>query len=220
VKTLFPHQVSCSIILAAALRDLFPAALVRSFQATEKYFYCDVIFPFTFESEMIPLLEERMKGWVKKDLPFKQLEMMPANAAQFLKHQGNPQAAEVVRHASGTVEIIQLDRFAGLSPGKSLESTGEVKFYKLVPPQLHGNWMRLIGTSALSKDDLKLQVKECKELPDHLSLVQEMKLLAPCQGGWLWLPKGEALKKIYSKKLFNFFLKSTPSQHPLLMIKT
>lgn len=214
MKTIFPHQVSCSVILAAALRDLFPAAQVRSFQATEKYFYCDVIFPFTFESEMIPLLEERMKGWVKKDLPFKQLEMMPANAAQFLKHQGNNHAAEAVRRASGTVEIIQLDRFAGLSPGESLESTGEVKFFKLIPPQLHGNWMRLIGTSALSKDDLKLQVKDCKELPDHLSLVQEMKLLVPCPGGWLWLPKGEALKKNLIEKAFQLFSGIDPISTP------
>jgi len=193
------------VILAAALGDLFPAAQVRSFQATGKYFYCDVIFPFTFETEMIPLLEERMRGWVKKDLPFKQLEMMPANASQFLKHQGNTQAAEAVRYASGTVGIIQLDRFAGLSPGESLETTGQVKFFKLVPPQQHGSWMRLIGTAALSKDDLKLQVKECKELPDHLSIVQEMQLLTSCSGGWIWLPRGEGLKKNLLKKAFQLF---------------
>ena len=214
MKSIFPHQVSCSVILAAALSDLFPAAQIWSFQATEKYFFCDVIFPFVFESEMIPLLEERMRSWVMKNLPFKQLEMMPSNAAQFLKHQGNPHAAEAVRHEPGIVEIIQLDRFAGRSPGESLATTGEVKFFKLAPPQLHGKWIRLIGTAALSKDDLKLQVKVCKELPDHLSLIQEKGLLAPCPGGWLWLPKGEALKKELIEKAFQLFSGIDPITTP------
>ena len=60
-----------------------------------------------------------------KDLPFKQLDMMPANAAQFLKHHNNPHAAEIVKGQPGIVEIIQLDHFAGLSPGTYLESSGE-----------------------------------------------------------------------------------------------
>lgn len=214
MKSIFPHQVSCSVILAAALNDLFPAAQIRSCQATEKYFFCDVVFPFVFESEMIPLLEERMRSWVKKDLPFKVLEMMPANAAQFLKHQGNAFAAESVRHDSGLVEIIQLDRFAGRSPGEPLDTTGEVEFFKLVPPQLHGKWIRLIGTAALSKDDLKQQVKAGKELPDHLKLIEQHKFLAPCPGGWLWLPTGEIFKKVLIEKTFQLFSGIDPITTP------
>ncbi len=213
VKSIFPYQVSCSVILAAAMGDLFPAAQIQNFQATEKCFYCDVIFPFAFESEMIPLLEERMRGWVMKDLPFKSLEMMPSNAAQFLKHQGNAYAAESVRYDPDVVQIIQLDRFAGRSPGEPLEATGEVKFFKLVAPQKHGKRIRLIGTAALSKDDLKQQVKACKEIADHLSLI-EGKLLAPCLGGWLWLPKGEALKKNILEKAFQLFSGIDPITTP------
>ncbi|MBS0647603.1 MAG: hypothetical protein JSS10_00085 [Verrucomicrobia bacterium] len=214
MKSIFPHQVSCSVILAAALSDLFPAAQIRSCQATEKYFFCDVVFPFIFESEMIPLLEERMRSWVKKDLTFQVLEMMPSNAAQFLKHQGNTFAAESVRHENGLVQIIQLDRFAGRSPGDPLETTGEIEFFKLFLCQLHGKWIRLMGTAALSKDDLKQQVKTGKELPDHLKLIQEMQLLAPCPGGWLWLPRGEALKKSLIEKAFQLFSDIDPLTTP------
>jgi threonyl-tRNA synthetase len=192
------------VILAAAMGDLFPAAQVQIFQATEKCFYCDVIFPFEFESEMIPLLEERIRGWVMKDLPFKTLEMMPVNAAQFLKHQGNAYAAEAVRHDPDVVRIVQLDRFAGRSPGETLDSTGAVKFFKLIPPQKHGKRLRLIGTAAFSKDDLKEQVKACKEISDHLSLL-EGKFLDRCPGGWLWLPQGEALKKNLLEQAFKLF---------------
>ena len=201
------------MILAAAMSDLFPAAQIQNFQATEKCFYCDVLFPFEFESEMIPLLEERMRGWVMKDLPFKNLEMMPSNAAQFLKHHGNLHAAESVRHDPAIVQIIQLDRFAGRSPGEPVESTGEVKFFKLIPPQIHGKRIRLIGTAALSKDDLKDQTKACKEISDHLTLMEE-KYLAPCPGGWLWLPKGEALKKNLLDQAFKLFSGIDPITTP------
>ncbi len=201
----FPSQASCSIILAAAMGELFPAAEVRSFLATEICFYCDVDFPFEFESEMIPLLEERMRGWIMKDLPFKQLEMMPSNAAQFLKHHKNPRAAEIVRGQPGIVEIVQLDNFAGLSPGPTLESTGDVKFYKIANVQKNSSWIRLIGTAAFSKDELKLQVKHCKNIPSHLTLIKEKQLLSPCPKGWLWLPKGELFKKMILDKTVQLF---------------
>lgn len=201
----FPTQASCSILLAASMGELFPDAQVKSFLATESCFYCDVVFPFSFESEMIPLLEERMKGWIKKDLPFRQLDMMPSNAVQFLKHHKNPYAADLVKGQPGIVEILQLDNFAGPSPGPTLERTGEVKFYKIANVQLNGSWIRLIGTAAFSKEELKLQVKHCKNLPNHLTLIKERQLLAPCPKGWLWLPKGEQFKKTILEKTIQLF---------------
>jgi threonyl-tRNA synthetase len=146
--------------------------------------------------------------------------MMPANAGQFLKHHGNPHAAEIVRKQPGIVQIIQLDNFAGLSPGPTMETSGEVKFYKIVTAQLHGTWIRLIGTAAFSKDELKAQIKQCKEMPCHLSLVKEKQLLAscppPCNGGWLWLPKGEKLKKMILEKTFKLFSGIDPITTPAL----
>ncbi|HEX2580178.1 MAG TPA: hypothetical protein VHK67_07245 [Rhabdochlamydiaceae bacterium] len=201
----FLSQASCSIILAAAMGELFPDAQVRAFLATETCFYCDVVFPFTFESEMIPLLEERMKGWIKKDLPFRHLEMMPANAAQFLKHHNNRHAAEVVKGQPCLVEIVQLDNFAGLSPGPTVETTGEIEFYRLANVQHHGSWIRIIGTAAFSKEELKAQVKIIKELPSHLALVKEKQLLMSSPQGWIWLPKGEAFKKAILDKAFQLF---------------
>ncbi len=201
----FPSQASCSVILAASMGELFPDAQVRSFLATETCFYCDVIFPFKFESEMIPLLEERMKAWIKKDIPFKELNMMPTNAAQFLKHHKNSHAADIVKGQQGIVEIIQLDNFAGLSPGPTLESTGEIEFYKIANVQHNGTWIRLIGTAAFSKDELKQQVKHCKNIPSHLTLVKERQLLAPCPKGWLWLREGELFKKSILEKTFQLF---------------
>jgi threonyl-tRNA synthetase len=214
VKSNFPSQASCSIVLSAAIGELFPAAKVQSFLATETCFYCDVTLPFEFQSEMIPLLEERMRGWIKKDFPIRQLDMMPANAAQFLKHHGNPQAAEIVKGQQGIVPIVQIDNFAGLSPGLTLETTGEVEFFKLATVQKHGTWIRLIGTAAFSKEELKSQIEHCKNMPSHLNLVEEMRLLTPCPKGWLWLPRGEILKKNIIEKTFQLFSGIDPITTP------
>ena len=146
-----------------------------------------------------------MKSWIKKDLSFKQLDMMPANAAQFLKHHNNRHAAEIVRGQPGIAEIVQLDNFAGLSPGPTLETTGGVKFYKIASVQHQGSWIRLIGTAAFSKDELKTQVKTLKNLPTHLALVREKQLLMSTPQGWIWLPKGETFKKKILDKAFQLF---------------
>ena len=219
VKSIFPSQASCSTILAAALGELFPAAKMQSFLATESCFYCDLILPFEFQTEMIPLLEERMKGWIKKDLSFQHLEMMPASAAPFLKHHGNPGAAERVKDQPGIVSIVQLDHFAGLSPGPTLEKTGALEFFKLAAVQNHNGWIRLIGTAAFSKDELKSRVEQCKNLLSHLNLIEEMQLLAPCQSGWMWLPKGEILKKVILEKTFQLFSGVDPITTPALSEK-
>ena len=184
--------------------ELFPAAEVRSFLATETCFYCDVNFPFEFESEMIPLLEERMRGWIMKDLPFKQLDMMPSNAAQFLKHHKNPRAAEIVRGQAGIVDY-PAGQFCWVISRANVGEHRRGEVYKIANVQKNGSWIRLIGTAAFSKDELKLQVKHCKNIPNHLTLIKEKQLLSPCPKGWLWLPKGELLKKMILDKTFQLF---------------
>ncbi|HVX00069.1 MAG TPA: His/Gly/Thr/Pro-type tRNA ligase C-terminal domain-containing protein [Candidatus Babeliaceae bacterium] len=196
-----PQQVSCSMVLAAALGELFPDAKVLSMQATEKCFFCDIAFPFTFEDEMLPLLEERMRRWIKKNLPFQQLEMLPSNAVKFFEHHGNSHAAFFAQRETGLVRILQLDRFVGKSPGKSLASTGLVKFFKLVQAEVYGSWIRILGVSASSKQDLK-----SPRLPSsHLKLVQELSLLTPSLDGWIWLPRGEILKKVLIERVCQDF---------------
>ncbi len=128
-------------------------------------------FLLSFKAKVVPLLEDRMRGWIKKDLPFKQLDMMAANAEQFLKTMAicmRLKLSGVNSALSRLSSWIILRAFA-----RTLETSSEVQFYKIVTAQLHGSWMRLIGTAAFSKDELKAQVKALKEMPSHLSLVKE-----------------------------------------------
>lgn len=198
------HQVSCSVLLAAALTEFFPAAKLKSFQATEKCFFCDLVFPFPFEKEAFSLLEERMRILIKKDLPFHLLEMTPPNAAQYLNHHGFPSVAEAAGQRGDFVKIISLDRFAGIASGKPLESTGEIKFFKLFQVIEFNGITRILGTSADSKPSLKSQLQSCAHITSHLHLACDLKLMTPLSKSWIWLPRGEVLKNLLMKELLNF----------------
>lgn len=195
-----PLHVSCSTILAAALADLFPDSERLGFSATEDCFFCDFMLPFPLSSEMVKLLEDRMRAWIKKDLPFVVKEMVPANAAKFLEHQGLLAEAEHARLQSSLVSLIELDHFVALSPGNSLATTGEIKFFKLGAVKSSNGWIRLIGTAAASKEALV-----SKKFPSHLDLVEELRLLKRVGDGFLWLPNGEHLKKQLIEKAYQLF---------------
>ena len=216
-ETSLVHQVSCSVVLAAALTEFFPQAQLKCFKATEKCFFCDLILPFPFEKEVLPLLEERMRVWVKKNIPFQFLEMMPGNAANFLDHHGYPTVAERVRQEGDLVQIVRLDQFAGRASGKPLEATGKIKFFKLSKASIHGSAWRILGTSAFSKEGLKFQIDFCKKIVDHLHLAKELQLFSFSQG--IWLPRGEKLKALLSDQLLNLS-GSDPISSPALEISS
>jgi threonyl-tRNA synthetase len=194
-------EVSCSLVLAAALTEFFPLAKIVALQATKKCFFCDFTLPFAFDKEVIPLLEERMRVLVKKDLPFEFFEMAPSNAAAFLEHHGVPAVAQHVRHQGGFVKLVKLDRFAAQVFERPLKRTGEIKLFKLCRVDRVGSAIRLIGAFGASKEELKEGVQACKEVVNHLELAKEKQLY---QDG-IWLPQGEALKS----RLIAYLLKLT-----------
>jgi hypothetical protein len=193
-------HVSCSTILAAALADLFPDSKRLGFSGTEDCFYCDFTLPFPFRSEMVKLLEDRMRDWIKKKLPFVVKEMVSANAVKFLEHQGLFDEAEQARYSGSLVSLIELGHFVSLSPGDHLTTTAEIKFFKLSSVKHYNGWIRLIGTAAASKETLA-----SKNFPSHLDLVEELHLLKRAGDGWVWLPNGEHLKSQLIEKAYQLF---------------
>jgi hypothetical protein len=191
------HQVSCSVVLAAALTEFFPAAKLLSFQATPSCFFCDLVLPFPFEKEVFPLLEERMRVWIKKNISFEFLEMTPSNAANFLGHHGFPTVAAHVQHQENFVQIVRLDQFAGQASGRPLKTTGEIKFFKLCQAEKLGSVVRIIGASGHSKEELKEGVNGCKQIVNHLAVAGQLGLFRD----GLWLPRGEALKNVLISRL-------------------
>jgi threonyl-tRNA synthetase len=191
--------------LAAAACELFPQTALRGGEGTSKLFFYDFAFPFSFLSEFLPQLEEKMRRLLKQEGLFKILEMIPSNAADLLKHHGQFLLAEEVASVErALVTLVQRGDFADWCEAPLLEEWDERYAFKLVEfyPLLLSDGQELIRVVGMLEEDktaLKAAVKKAPSFARgcHLNLLEEENLFAPAleEGCWSWLPRGEVMKK-------------------------
>lgn len=193
---------SAALILAAAVTELFPGALFLSGQGTSQYFFYDFVFPFAFQSELLILIEERMRLIVKERRPLKMLEMMPLNAADLLRHKEQPLAAEcLAEEERATVLLCQIGDFVIPSSNFSPKEL-VIPFFKLFEGVVSGvreeTVVRIVGAASCDKSVVK---ELFKQIPyssrSHPMLAAQASLLAPLQdaGSWIWRPRGEQVRR-------------------------
>ncbi len=188
-------------MLAAAAVQVFPNTILVGGSEHLSGFYYDFAFPFAFQKEMLPLLEEKMRTLIKRGDAIALLEMVPENAAQFLVHRGQKARAEsALRHIEPLIEIFQIEEFVDICPGPYLSATNEIKAFRLYDAtELGGNTVRIWGTAFFSLQELKDYFRgKSKEKPpaSHIEIGQQCDLFSPYgEGGWRWHPKGEQLKQ-------------------------
>jgi threonyl-tRNA synthetase len=225
-KSLAALRQTSAEVMAAAVVELFPGTLLVQGQSTPLGFCYDFVFPFTFQTEFLTLIEERMRLIVKEGRPLKVLEMMPANAAAFLEHHGQPKRASAVRAAkSALVRIVQSEAFIDWCEAPCLVHTGEVGAFKLQDFSEKEKVTRLSGTAFFEKSALK-QFLKCVDghaEKDHVRLGDQLKLFSSCpESHWIWHPKGEALRqnlltlwrREHAKQNFHFISRSAPCFTP------
>lgn len=210
------HQAA-SLLLAAAVTQLYPNAQLVEGQGTEQCFFYDFVFPFEFKEEFLPLIEERMRLILKQKEEIRIFEMMPQVAAGMLEHNGQLLAAEQLFLAkSATIWMCQIGQLTCPCPDPFVRWE-EISFFKLLEalpvPLSPLAKVRLIGRSASDKKDLKNLSKTRISDRCHLTLAQELQLFAHNESGsWIWLPKGERLrqnliawwKALHQKQNFEF----------------
>ncbi len=76
---------SAAHVLAMAVMEVFPDAKLAIGPTVENGFYYDVDLPRTLIPEDLPLLEEKMKKYIKMDLPFELYYEPKDKAVEFLK---------------------------------------------------------------------------------------------------------------------------------------
>ena len=192
--------------LATAACELFPKTLLVSGQGTFRYFYYDFYFPFAFQNEMLPVIEERMRTLLRERRPIKRLEMVPSNAAALLEHQGQGVIAEGLRRSrSAVVQMCQIGDAVDFCPYE-FSLKGNLGFFKLIEaydPQIPGKKVtRIVGALSQGKEELKAIVKQpVPSLKDHMTLSRELQLFMPLgeKNQWMWLPKGEQIQAFLSR---------------------
>ncbi len=217
--------------------------------AIETGFYFDFDTPddFTVNEDMFSKIEREMRKIIKQDLKLKKLELsIPAARAVFANNPYKQEWLDEIEAAQekttvylmGTAEQIKHDQeylqnkpadikrdelqsFVDLCKGPHLNSTKEIKAFKLLSmagAYWHGDednkmLTRIYGTAFASQEELDQhlwQIKEAKKR-DHRLLGQKLELFMfdeeVGQGLPLWLPKGAFIRHKIMEFAFDTYLK-------------
>jgi len=198
--------------MASVVKKLYPEAMLGIGPAIENGFYYDFDIPQGIKEEDLEKIEKLMQEEIDKNYPFVKEEWEKEKAIAFFKEKGEVYKVELIKELPDEkVSIYRHGDFIDLCKGHHLESTGEVKHFKLLStsgaywrgkeanPQL----VRVYGTAFFSKEDLENFLKNLEEAKkrDHRLLGRQLGLFdiyynQAGAGLVFYLPYGAILRKI------------------------
>ncbi len=200
------YRHSSSHIMAHAVKRLWPETKLAIGPAIEDGFYYDFDREGTFNKEDLDKIEDMMKTIIRENLPIERFELPRAEARKLMADQGEIYKVELIDDLpeDATISFYRQGDFTDLCAGPHLESTGEVKAYKLTMvagaywrgSEKNKMLQRIYGTSFPDKGMLKEHLDRIEEAKkrDHNKIGRELKYFttAECvgQGLPIILPKG------------------------------
>jgi threonyl-tRNA synthetase len=201
---------SASHVLAAAVKALYPEAKLGIGPAIDDGFYYDIELPVTLTAEDLPKIEKKMQELINQKIPFVKKEVSKKEAIEVMTARKETFKLELLNDFPGTTATLyQNGDFIDLCRGPHVESTGEIKAFKLLSvagAYWHGietNPMltRIYGTAFESKqalDDYLHKLEEAKKR-DHRKLGKELDLFSihyeDAGAGFVyWHPRGAMLR--------------------------
>jgi len=224
---LYRLRHSAAHLMAQAVVELYPGAKLSIGPPVENGFYYDIDFPTPLREEDLPKIEAKMKELQKLDQRIERIEVSRDEARRLILDETIPGMGEQVADyklqlldAIADDQVLSfynqqrtdrdgvLHRFLDLCRGPHVDSTKEIKAFKLM--HLAGAYWRgdvknkqltrIYGTAFESKEDLELHLHNLEEAKkrDHRILGKELGLFmfSPRVGTGLplWLPKGAQLR--------------------------
>jgi threonyl-tRNA synthetase len=173
---------SCSHVMAEAVKELWPDVKLGIGPSIEDGFYYDFDKKEPFSDEDLVRIEEKMREIIKKNEPFIREELSKKEALGLFKKLKEDYKVELIENlADGSISIYKNGKnFLDLCRGPHVESTGEIKAFKLLSvagAYWHGietNPMlqRIYGTCFEKKEELEAYLKNLEEAKarDHRKL--------------------------------------------------
>lgn len=225
---LYRLRHSAAHLMAQAITELYPGARLAIGPPIENGFYYDIDFPEPVSENELKGIENRMRELAKLNQPIeRKVAASRDEAKRIILEECTLGQGEAVAHYK--LELLDMvpegdeisfydqqamdkkgvqRRFIDLCRGPHIESTGEIKHFKLM--SLAGAYWRgdvkqkqltrIYGTAFESKEALELYLHNLEEAKkrDHRKLGRELGLFMFServgQGLPLWLPKGAALR--------------------------
>jgi threonyl-tRNA synthetase len=200
---------STAHVMAAAVKELFPKALITIGPAIENGFYYDFDVETPFTPEDLVRIEERMREIVKADIPFVREEATKEQARAMFP--GEPYKEELLADIPDeTVSLYRLGDFLDLCRGPHLPSSGRAGSFKLMSTA-GAYWRgdsknrmltRIYGVAFPTRKELDEHLRILEEIRkrDHRKIGKELDLFSVTDeigpGLILWHPKGAAVRRV------------------------
>jgi threonyl-tRNA synthetase len=200
---------SAAHVMAEAVQSFFPGAKFGIGPAIEDGFYYDFELPQALVPEDLTAIEAKMREIIAANFPFIREELSKAKALKLFSEQ--PYKLELIEELPGkTVTIYRQGSFADLCRGPHVNSTNEVKAFKLTSiagaywrgderrPMLQRIYGVAFDTQAELEDYLARLAEAAKR--DHRKLGKELDLFSlhdeAGPGLVHWHPKGALVRQI------------------------
>ena len=205
------YRHSTSHIMAQAVKELYPGAMVTIGPAIEDGFYYDFDYDSTFSPDDLVKIEKKMQEIISRNIPFKRVVMTRQEAVKFFKQRGEDYKVELINELTDEwVSVYEQGEFADLCRGPHIPSTGAVKAFKLTSiagaywrGDEHNKMLqRIYGTAFPDKKSLNEYLNRIDEAKkrDHRKLGRQLDLFSihdeAGAGLIIYHPKGALLRKL------------------------
>jgi threonyl-tRNA synthetase len=179
---------STSHVMAAAVQKIYPEAKLGIGPAIEDGFYYDFDIPgVTLTPEDLVKIEEKMREIIKKNEPFKRIEMPKEEAIKFFEGKGEKYKVELIKKIQDEkVSLYKTGDFTDLCRGPHIESTGKIGAFKLLTiagaywrgVETNPMLQRIYGIAFETEEDLKTHITRLEEAikRDHRKLGRDLDL--------------------------------------------
>ena len=196
-------------LLAQAVQELYPGTQVTIGPNIEDGFFYDFARNEPFRPEDLPVIEDKMREIVKRDLPTKRTVWERDKAVQHFLDLGETYKAEIIRDLpkDEEVRVYYHGNWHDLCRGPHLMSTGKIglgfKLTKIAGAYWRGDaknaqLQRIYGTAWRDEKELAAYMHRVEEAEkrDHRKLAKEMDLFhlqEEATGQVFWHPNGWTL---------------------------
>lgn len=180
---------STSHIMAQAVQELFPGAKITIGPAVEDGFYYDFDYDKrTFTPDDLPVIEDKMKEIISRDLKFVREEVPKDEAIRLFRERGEDYKVEILEEIPDgeRVSLYWQGDWVDLCRGPHLPSTGWIRSFKLTSvagaywrgDERNKMLQRIYGTAFPDDESLAEYLKRIEEAKrrDHRRLGKELDL--------------------------------------------
>lgn len=208
------YRHSTSHIMAQAVKRLWPEAKLAIGPAIENGFYYDFDLEHKFTDEDLQAITKEMKKIIKAAYPIERFELPREEAIKFMEERNEPYKVELIKDLpeGEVISFYKQGDFTDLCAGPHMESTGQIKAYKL-QSVAGAYWrgdsnnkmlQRIYGTSFPSQEELKGYLDKIEEAKkrDHRKIGKEMELFMVSEAGPgfpFFLPNGMIIRNELQK---------------------